>query len=400
MNIEKEEIKALAHTFHKEAISIRRIIHQNPELAFEETKTAALICEKLDSYGIPYQKNIAKTGVVGMIKGKNPDSFVVALRADMDALPIKEANQHTFVSKNEGVMHACGHDVHTTALLITAKILNTFKDRFEGSVKLIFQPSEEQLPGGAQAMIKEGVLENPRPDMIIGQHVYPDLPAGTMGLRPGRYMASTDELYLTVKGKGGHGALPDKNIDPVLIAAHIITAMQQIVSRHANPGMPTVVSFGRFIADGQVNIIPNQVELHGILRTFDEQWRNAARKKITKLATEMATAMGGSCEVKIVKGYPVLINHQGVTRQTKAFAIEYLGQEYVKDLDIRMTAEDFAYYSHEIPACFYRLGTRNEKKEIVSGLHTATFDVDESSLETAPGLMSWIVLNHLKNKSI
>lgn len=393
----KEKIQELAADYHQEVVEMRRHIHRNPELAFEEYKTAKYISKKLSEYNIEHKTGIAKTGIIGLIKGKNPDSYVVGLRADMDALPIKEANSHDFISENKGKMHACGHDAHTASLLGTAKILNKLKDRFEGTVKLIFQPSEEQFPGGAKVMIEEGVLDNPKVNMMIGQHVYPQLDAGQVGLKSGNYMASTDEIYLTVKGRGGHGALPEQNIDPVLIASHIVVALQQIVSRNALPSMPTVVSFGKFIANGRTNVIPDEVKLDGILRTFDETWRVEAHEKITKIAKGVAESMGAYCDVFIDKGYPVLCNNETLTEKSSTYASEYLGEEKVYPLDYRMTAEDFAYYSQKIPACFYRLGIRNEKKDITSSLHTSRFDIDEESLLTSVGLMSWIALQHLTN---
>jgi len=393
----KARIQELASMYHEEVIQIRRHIHRYPELAFEEYKTAEFVSKKLSEYNIPYQTGIAKTGVVGIIRGKNPESYVVGLRADMDALPIKEANTHEFISENKGKMHACGHDAHTASLLGTAKILNKLKDRFEGTVKLIFQPSEEQFPGGAKVMIEEGVLDNPKVDIMIGQHVYPQLSAGEIGMKSGNYMASTDEIYLTVKGKGGHGALPEQNIDPVLIASHIVTAVQQVVSRNALPSMPTVVSFGKFIANGRTNVIPDEAKLDGIFRTFDETWRRKAHEKITRLAKGIAESMGGYCDVFIDRGYPVLFNDEKVTEKSRRYAKEMIGDEKVHLLDYRMTAEDFAYFSHKIPSCFYRLGIRNEGKDITSGLHTSRFDIDEDSLLTSIELMSWIAFQHLTN---
>lgn len=394
----KEKIQQLAKNQLQEVIDIRREIHQHPELAFKEFRTAELISKKLTEYGIEHKTGIAKTGVVGLIKGTNPDSYVVALRADMDALPITEKNNPEYKSQNPGVMHACGHDAHTAALLGAAKILNTLKDQFAGTIKLIFQPSEEEFPGGAKIMIEEGVLQNPKVDIIIGQHVYPQMKAGDIGMKAGNYMASTDELHLTVKGKGGHGALPEQNIDPVLIASHIVVAMQQVVSRISSPSMPTVVSFGRIIGEGRTNVIPDEVTLDGILRTFNEEWRQQAQQKIIQIAKGIAESMGGDCEVVIDPGYPVLKNDKIITEQTRSFANSFIGEQAVHNLDYRMTAEDFAYYSHKIPACYYRLGVRNEEKGITSALHSATFDIDESSLETAIGLMSWVTINHLSKK--
>lgn len=388
-------IKERASALLPELTAIRRHLHKHPELSMQETATSAFIQKKLTEIGIPFTSGIAQNGIVGLIEGKNPDKHVIALRADMDALPIVEQTKVDYCSTNPGVMHACGHDVHMTSLLGAAQILHEQKGQFEGTVKLIFQPSEERFPGGASMMIKEGVLQNPAPEKIFGQHVLPTLETGKVGMKPGKYMASTDEVYLTVKGKGGHGATPELNIDPVLIAAHILVALQQIVSRNAPPQLPAVLSFGRFIADGRTNIIPNEVKLDGTLRTFDEKWRAEAHVKIANLAQSIARGMGGDCEVFIDKGYPFLVNDEATTDHAKAYAIAYLGAENVVDLDMRMTAEDFAYFSQKVPSCFYRLGTRNENKGIIHNLHTDLFDVDESSLEIGAGLMAWMALRSL-----
>lgn len=390
-------IKQQAAALLPELIEIRRHLHQHPELSMQEAHTSNFIQLKLINMGIPFEAGMAQHGVVGLIEGKNPGSRTIALRADMDALPITEENETGYCSDNPGVMHACGHDVHMTCLLGAAAILNELKDEFEGTIKLIFQPSEEKFPGGASMMIAEGVLENPKPEKIFGQHVLPTLEAGKVGFKAGKYMASADEVYLTVKGRGGHGATPELNVDPVLIAAHILVALQQIVSRNAPPQLPAVLSFGRFMADGQTNIIPNQVKLDGTLRTFDEKWRAEAHVKITRMAQSIAESMGGSCEVFIDKGYPFLVNDTEVTEKARLSAIEYLGAEQVVDLDMRMTAEDFAYYSQQLPVCFYRLGVRNDAKGIVHNLHTPRFDVDESSLETGAGLMAWLAVKALEN---
>lgn len=388
-------VRNKAADLQQELVAVRRHLHMYPELSMQEEKTSAYIQSKLKEYGIPFTAGIAVHGVVGLIKGKNPEKKVIALRADMDALPILEKNQTGYTSQNPGVMHACGHDVHMTSLLGAAKIINELSDSFEGTVKLIFQPSEEKFPGGASMMIKEGVLENPVPSTMFGQHVLPTLEAGKVGMKPGKYMASTDEVYLTVKGRGGHGATPELNIDPVLIAAHILVALQQIISRNAPPQLPAVLSFGRFIAEGRTNIIPNVVKLDGTLRTFDEKWRMETHQKITKMAASIAEGMGGTCEVFIDKGYPFLVNDEQTTAKAKQYATEYLGSENVMDLDLRMTAEDFAYFSQSVPSCFYRLGIRNESRGIIHNLHTDQFDVDESSLETGAGLMAWMAIREL-----
>lgn len=390
-------IKQKAADLKPELQDIRRHLHMHPELSMQEKETSAFIQAKLAGYGIPFTTGMAVHGVVGLIEGRNPGKQVIALRADMDALPINEKNQVDYCSQNPGVMHACGHDVHMTCLLGAARILNDLKDHFEGSIKLIFQPSEEKFPGGASMMIKAGVLKNPAPQKMFGQHVLPSLEAGKVGMKPGKYMASTDEIYLTVKGKGGHGATPELNVDPVLIAAHILVALQQIVSRTAPPQLPAVLSFGRFIAEGRTNIIPNEVKLDGTLRTFDEAWRSEAHLRIERMAASIAGSMGGSCEVFIDKGYPFLVNDDQVTEEARQAAVEYLGAENVADLDLRMTAEDFAYYSQQIPSCFYRLGTRNEERNIVHNLHTDRFDVDEKALETGAGLMAWMAVSALNS---
>jgi amidohydrolase len=392
----KDKITLLANQIHSDVVANRRHLHANPELSFHEYETAAYVAQKLDELGIEYKK-MANTGLVALIKGAKQSDAVVALRADMDALPIVEANDVVYKSKNPGVMHACGHDVHTSSLLGTAKILTELKNEFGGTVKLIFQPAEEKLPGGANMMIKEGVLENPKPDAVLGQHVMPLIETGKVGFRSGKYMASTDEIYVTVHGKGGHGAQPQQNIDPVLITSHIIIALQQIVSRAADPKIPSVLSFGKVIANGATNVIPNEVYLEGTFRTMDEDWRAKAHEKMKKMAEGIAEAMGGSCDFNIVRGYPFLINEEVLTADARAYAEDYLGKENVLDLDIWMAAEDFAYYSQVSDACFYRLGTGNVSRGITSSVHTPTFDVDEDSLRLSTGLMTYIALKQLGN---
>ena len=390
-----EKIKNLAAKYASEIIGIRRYLHANPELSEKEFNTADFICKTLDDYGISYTRNVGGNGIVAKIEGQQPQVSTLALRADMDALPINELNDCDYKSQNPGVMHACGHDVHMASLLGAAKILNEVRTDFEGTLRIIFQPSEEKFPGGALAMINDGVLKNPEPARIYGQHVLPTLEVGKVGFKPGRYMASTDEVYLTVKGRGGHAATPELNIDPVLIASHIIVALQQVVSRAASPGVPTVLSFGRVVADGRTNIIPSEVKIDGTFRTFDENWRAKAHEKISSIAKGIAESMGGSCDVFIDKGYPFLVNDELATSEAKALAQQYLGPENVVDLDQRMTAEDFAYYSHIIPACFYRLGVKNPSWSTIRNLHTPEFDADERSLETGMGLMAWLAVNHV-----
>ena len=394
MNI-RNTIKELASSYASDIIAMRRHLHANPELSFEEYNTSEFVYNKLIDYGLEPQKGIGGTGVVALIKGPNPDKKVIALRADMDALPIIEQNDVSYRSTNSGVMHACGHDVHTSSLLGAARILNEIKDSFEGTIKLIFQPGEEKIPGGASLMIKDGVLENPKPESIIGQHVMAQLPAGKVGFKPGMFMASADEIYIKVIGKGGHGAMPDNNIDPVLITSHIIVALQQIVSRHANPKVPTVLSFGKIEANGATNIIPDEVYVEGTFRTLDEKWRYDAHDKMRNIAESIAKGMGADIEFTLLNGYPFLKNEEQLTERARVFAIEYMGPENVEDLDIWMAAEDFAYFSQQVDACFYRLGTRNEEQGITSNVHTPTFDVDESALKIGAGLMAWLAYCNL-----
>lgn len=391
-----EKIKHISNEIFEEVVGHRRHIHLYPELSFKEYETSNYICEVLTEHGIPFESGIVNTGVVALIKGKNPDKKCVALRGDMDALPIQENTGLPFASQNDGVMHACGHDMHTSSLLGCAIILNQIKDSFEGTIKLIFQPGEELLPGGAKLMIEEGVLENPHVSSIIGQHVYPDLEVGKVGFKSGMYMASTDEIYIKVIGKGGHAALPHKVIDPILMSSHLIIALQQISSRKANPATPTVLSFGDIQGHGATNVIPNEVNLKGTFRTFDEEWRKEAHELIREIATTTVEGMGGKVEVDIRVGYPFLTNDEETTAISRQAAVEFLGEENVVDLDLRMTAEDFAYYSQVAKGCFYRLGTSNSSKNIGGSLHHPELTLDEDVLKFAPGLMCYIALKQLE----
>lgn len=395
----KEKIKALAHKYFEETRANRRHLHTHPELSYQEHQTAKFVEEKLRALGITKIERKATTGVVAIIEGKNPNSKAIALRGDMDALPIQETNEVPYKSVNAGVMHACGHDVHTSCLLGATKILNELKDSFEGSVKCIFQPAEEKLPGGASIMIQEGVLQNPQPSGIIGQHVMPLIDVGKVGFRSGIYMASTDELYIKIKGKGGHGAMPHLNIDPVLIASHFIVAAQQLVSRAANPIVPSVLSFGKLIANGATNVIPDEVYLEGTYRTLDENWRQQVHVRLEKLLIGICESMGGKAEIEIRKGYPMLYNNPELSARARAYAVNFLGAENVLDLDVWMAAEDFAYYTQVADGCFYRLGTRNEARGITSSVHTSTFDIDEEALKVGVGLMAYLALQELGTSS-
>ena len=384
----RNQIETLSDQYFTEILEIRRHIHQHPELSFQEFKTSEYICSVLDKWGIKYKKGIVKTGILAEIEGVKPGKLL-ALRADMDALPIQEKNQLPFKSINEGVMHACGHDVHSSSLLGVVRILNELKSELSGKVLFIFQPGEEKIPGGAKLMLAENLFGDLNPDLVLAQHVYPEFEAGKVGFKSGIYMASSDEIYITIKGKGGHGALPESLIDPVLIASQVIVSLQQISSRNNKPGVPTVLSFGKVIAGGAVNVIPDEVFIEGTFRTMDEEWRRRAHELIKKMVNSIAESAGGSAEIEIRHGYPVLHNDEELSPVISSYAREYLGDENVKKLDIRMTAEDFAYFSNNYPSIMYRLGTSEPGKK-AGALHTSGFYVDESALKTGMELMSWL----------
>lgn len=384
----KEKIQHLAAKYYPYVVALRREIHAHPELSGHEHNTAALVATELQKLNIPFQTNVAGAGVVGLLRGKNPDKRCIALRADMDALPITEQNDSPYKSQNPGVMHACGHDVHTANLLGAAMILSELKDEWEGTIKLIFQPSEEKMPSGANAMIEAGVLDNPKVEAIFGLHVHTELEAGQVGFRAGRFMASADEIYLTVTGKGGHAAQPANFTSPLIISADILLALQPLTDM----SVPTVLTFGKINADGATNVVPEQAKLEGTLRCFDETIRAAQHERITAICTDIAAKHKGKCDVHILKGYPVLLNDDALTHRSSAAAADYLGADAVHELPIRMGAEDFAFYSQKVPACFFRIGVADPARGITSPIHTPTFDVDEKALLTSIGLMSWLAI--------
>lgn len=385
----QQKIKDLANQYAAEFISVRQHLHAHPELSYQEFETSKFVQEKLRSFGISFEMK-ATTGVLGIIKGKSPDSRVIALRADMDALPITEENEVAYKSKNPGVMHACGHDVHTTILLGAAKILAELKDEWEGTVKLLFQPGEERNPGGASFMIKEGVLENPKPQGIYGLHVHPGLALGKLSFRKGRVMASADELYLTIKGKGGHAAAPHLTVDTILVASQLIVSLQQIISRNNNPLSPSVLSICAIQGGHTTNVIPSEVKLMGTFRAMDETWRSKAHELIRKQVAGMAEATGAEIDLHIDIGYPTVDNDPELTGKGWQLAEDYMGKAQVEETEIRMGAEDFGFYTQVIPGCFYRLGVRNEAKGIIHNVHTPKFDIDESAIETGMGMMAWL----------
>ncbi len=385
----KQRIQQSAKTYANEFINIRHHLHANPELSYKEFETSAFVQQKLKEWGIPFEVK-ATTGVVGLIKGKNPGKKVTALRADMDALPITEENDVDYKSRNIGVMHACGHDVHTTCLLGAAKILNELKDEWEGTVKLIFQPGEEKNPGGASLLIAEGVLENPKPEKIFALHVHPGLETGKLSFRNGMVMASADELYITIKSKGGHAAAPQYTADTILIASQLVVSLQQIVSRNNSPFNPSVLSITSFQGGTTTNVIPSEVKLMGTFRAMNEEWRFKAHELIKKQTLELVSAMGAEADIHIDVGYPFVLNDEALGNAAWKKAEEYMGAENVEETELRMGAEDFAYYSHLVPACFFRLGAGNKEKGITSGVHTPTFNIDERAIEIGVGMMAWL----------
>ncbi len=391
-----KRIQQKAKEIFPEIQMFRRHLHQYPELSFEEFKTAKFIESELCKMGIPFQSKIAGTGIIAFIHGKNKEKKCIALRADMDALPIQEKNLIPYASKNDGVMHACGHDVHTACLIGAAKILIDLKDQFEGTIKLIFQLAEEKSPGGASLMIKEGVLENPQVEHIIGLHVDPSLPVGTIGFKAGQYMASADEIHVNIKGKGGHAAMPHQTVDPISIAAVMINSLQQVISRKNNPTLPSVLSFGKIQGGHTTNVIPDSVVLAGTFRTFDEQWRKEAKRLIKQICDHTALAFDATVDINFPEGYPCLINDEEKTGFLKEKAQNYLSEENIKNLPIRMSSEDFSFYTQQIPGTFFRLGTNHNNEQFMHAVHTPYFDIDEKALEIGAGLMAYFALESLK----
>lgn len=385
----QQKIKGLSAQYAGDFIQIRRYIHAHPELSYKEFETSAFIQSKLTEWGIPFTV-MATTGVVGIIKGKNPSAKVIALRADMDALPIQEENSVEYKSLNAGIMHACGHDVHTTCLLGAAKIMNELKDEWEGTVKLIFQPGEERNPGGASYMIRDGVLQNPAPQGIVALHVHPGLELGKLSFRKGRVMASADEIYITIKSKGGHAAAPHLTADTILIASQLIVSLQQIISRNNNPTSPSVLSICSIQGGHTTNVIPSEVKLMGTFRAMDEAWRFKAHELIRKQTIGLVEAMGAEVDLHIDVGYPTVDNNPEFTGAAWQLAKEYMGEGNVPETELRMGAEDFGYYTQHVPGCFFRLGVRNEEQGIIHNVHTPLFNIDERAIQTGIGMMAWL----------
>lgn len=395
MSIEAHTIQTLAHSLSGELVNIRRYIHQNPELSFHEFQTTEYIRQLLTSWGIEILDYGLDNGVVGLLRGNQDNGKCIALRADLDALPIHELTGKEYASAEQGIMHACGHDAHTTCLLGAAKILHTLREQWEGSIKLIFQPGEEKFPGGASLLIEKGVLENPSVDAAIALHVYPELEAGKVGFRSGSYMASADEIYITIHGTGGHGALPHIQTDAVYVASQVIVNLQAVISRMMPASVPAVLSFGRMIADGATNVLPPKVEIAGTFRCMDETWRKTAHAQIFSVVQGITSAYNARHDMEILNGYPSLYNDPLLTENCSVAAREYVGEDNVVPLDIRMTAEDFAWYSRKAPVCFFRLGTGGPGDQNRHSVHSPYFDIDENALVTGAGMMAWLGTRYL-----
>jgi amidohydrolase len=392
----KEIILSRSEELLGEVINLRRHFHKYPELSYAETGTAAYICNWLETNGISFVSGIAGTGIIARIKGTAGDGRTIALRAELDALPIHEKNESCFTSVRPGVMHACGHDGHMAMLMGTALVLNDLRSHLKGNILLIFQPGEEKSPGGARLVIESGALNDPKPDMFIAQHILPELETGRVGYRPGRYMASCDEVYITVTGRGGHAALPGLTTDQIFIASTLVVRLKERMTKQqmANQ-IPTVLGIGKISGEGATNVIPEKVDIEGTFRTFDEKWRAEGLDLVKSVAEETAIEYGVRIDVRIAEGYPVLFNDENLTAHALTFSEELLGKEKIETFDLRMSSDDFSFYNALAPSLYYRVGIK-KKNTPLRKLHTADFDIDEDGLKTGVANLSWLVYRFLK----
>ena len=392
----KSHIQQLTSECNDYVVNCYHHLHAHPELSFHEFETAMFIQTELNKMNIPFRAGIGETGILGKIEGRNPGKKVIALRTDMDALPVCETVDLPWKSTNKNVMHACGHDAHTACLLGAAKILQQLKNDFEGTILLIFQPGEEKAPGGARLMLEDGLFDEVEPEIILAQHVSVDFPTGTMAFLSGKIMASADEIHLKIHGKGGHGALPHLCNDTVLAASQTIVALQQVRSRLCHPLTPMVLTFGKLIADGATNVIPHEVLLSGTFRTFDEKWRTEAKEHIRRIINETCAANGCTVDIDIPDGYPCVVNDEEITSKAQSFAAEWIGEDKIRSLETRMTSEDFGFFTQEYPCSFFRFGVRGEINANTGGLHSSTFQIDDKALQTGMGGMAWLAWKFMK----
>lgn len=390
-------IKELAYEVENEIIGIRRKIHKNPELAIREFETSKLVAEKLKELGLDVTENVGKTGVVGLLKGKN-NGKTVALRADMDALPIEEENDFEFRSLNKNIMHACGHDAHTAILLGVAAVLSKSKDSINGNVKFIFQPSEESALGGAEEMINEGVLDNPRVDAVFGLHVDPNLLSGSIGYRSGEFYASGGGFQIDIIGKTGHGALPHKATDAILVAAELILSLQTIKSSRIDPLEPFVLTIGTINGGNQANIIANKVTLTGTLRLFNKEINENIGEIMENIIQSITHAYGATYNFKLLLGGTPLTNDNNMTEIVKKSAIKIVGEENVRLVPKTLLGEDFACYTRIVPSAFVSLGVGFRDKKNFS-LHSSKFDIDEASLPIGTALLAESAIEFLNKNN-
>jgi amidohydrolase len=383
-------------------VADRRWLHENPELGFQEHKTADFVRQRLESLGVEdIQAGIAQTGVTGLIRGtQDGPGRTVLLRADMDALPLTEENDVEYRSQADGVMHACGHDAHTAMLLATARVLMDRREEFSGTVKLLFQPSEEANGGGAKPMIDAGVLENPHVDAVFGQHMASDLPTGGVWITGGPVQASADKFSVRIQGKGGHGTVPHTAVDPVIVAMQIGTALQTVVSRRVDPMESAVVSICTMHAGTAFNIIPDTAEIGGTVRTFSPEVRDLAQGEITRIAEGIAASMSASAEVTYERGYPPTVNDEAMADLVRAAAAKAIGEENVHQMRPIMPAEDFSYFLIERPGTYFMLGCRNDEKGFNWPHHHPKFDLDEDSMQYGVATMAQVVLDYLNNEDL
>jgi amidohydrolase len=392
----KEIILQKSSSLKNEVIRLRRHFHMNPELSFNETGTASFIAGYLHENNISFRDGIAGTGIIGRIDGNKKGNMVIAVRAEMDGLPVSETNKTSYTSNKRSVMHACGHDAHMAMLLGAARIMYDMRDQFSGTILLLFQPGEEKSPGGARLMIESGELGKPKPDIIIAQHVLPELETGRTGYKPGRYMASCDEIYITVAGTGGHAALPGLTTDQILITSHLVIRLKEAITKKASgSNIPTVFGIGKISGEGATNIIPDKVEIAGTFRTFDEEWRKESQELIKSVCEKTATEFGVKVILNIAEGYPVLINDEKLTTEAITLSSDLLGKNKVEVYtETRMSSDDFSFYSGLAPSLYFRIGIKKEGTEMKK-LHSSDFDIDEESLETGVSNLCWLVLNLL-----